>query len=242
MILVKDLVAFAVSRMNIERSAAINQTVAPKVLFTGLWLDFCKELGYAFGDYCEVFNGTDNTSRVRSVPCVALYPCNNASGSWAFLNLKSRLVLHGNEQETSLYPDRLPPTVFVQAIITCLALEACNTAYMLGKINVKGAFIQTEMSGRPVYIQCTRQLKDLILDLYPEYSKYIGKDGVLYCKLLKSLCGCVQASKLWYEKVCMFLERLGYVRVPLCVLQSGRRKGLFTRSVGGWHTTHCRKV
>jgi hypothetical protein len=168
----------------------------------------------AFGDYCEVFNGTDNTSRVRSVPCVALYPCNNASGSWAFLNLKSRLVLHGNEQETSLCPDRLLPTVFVQAIITCLALEACNMAYMLGKIDVKGAFIQTEMSGRSVYIKYTRQLKDLILDLYPEYSKYMGKDGVLYCKLLKALCGCIQASKLWYEKVHKFLERLGYVRVP----------------------------
>jgi len=40
------------------------------VLFTGLRLDFCKELGLAFGDYCEVFDGTDNTSRARSVPCV----------------------------------------------------------------------------------------------------------------------------------------------------------------------------
>jgi hypothetical protein len=87
MILVKDLVAFAVSRINIERSATINQTVAPKVLFTGLRLDFRKELGLAFGDYCEVFDGTDNTSRARSVPCNALYPCNNASGSWTFFNL-----------------------------------------------------------------------------------------------------------------------------------------------------------
>jgi hypothetical protein len=87
MILVKDLVAFAVSKINIERSATINETVAPKVLFTGLRLDFCKELGLAFGDYCDVFDGTNNTSRARSVPCIALYPCNNASGSWAFFNL-----------------------------------------------------------------------------------------------------------------------------------------------------------
>jgi hypothetical protein len=421
--------------MNIERSAAINQTVAPKVLLTGLRLDFRKELGLAFGDYCEVFDGTDNTSRARSVPCIALYPCNNASGAWAFFNLmtrqrirrsqwqkmvttegiigqmnglseevklhedeiaeearnseqareleqqeqekasivrmeeaqpdegpqqgeplgstkateetesedqcpelvaqeedddsdeemdeeeeeeeegeevalrrserikqgvfkptryaaatvklregghnaeeknarikaakmaeikqvfedlkalepvdrgeipegikplgchlftvekfdasgqhekyKSWLVSHGNEQDASLYPDRSSPTVSVHAILTCLALAACNTEYTLGKIDVKGAFIQTEMSGTPVYIKCTRQLRDLIVDLYPEYEKYVGKDGVLYCKLLKALYGCVQASKLWYQKVSKFLESLGYVRgeVDPCVFR-----------------------
>jgi hypothetical protein len=431
-ILVKGLVAYAVSRINIERSAAINQTVAPKVLLTGLRLDFRKELGLAFGDYCEVFDGTDNTSRARSVLCIALYPCNNDSGAWAFFNLmtrqrirrsqwqkmvttegivgqmnglseevrlredgiaeeakhseqarelerqeqerasivrieeaqpdkgpqqgvplgsaeaaeetesedqcpelvaqeedndsdeemdeeeeegeevplrrserikqgvgkptryaaatvklredgrnaeeknarikaakmaeikqvfedlkalepvdkgeipegikplgchlftvekfdasgqhekyKSRLVSHGNERDASLYLDRSSPTVSVHAILTCLGLAACNTEYTLGKIDVKGAFIQTEMSGTPVYIKCTWQLRDLIVDLYPEYEKYVRKDGVLYCKLLKALYGCVQASKLWYQKVSKFLESLGYVRgeVDPCVFR-----------------------
>jgi predicted small secreted protein len=134
---------------------------------------------------------------------------------------KSRLVLHRNEQGTSLYPDRLSPTVIVHAILMCLALATCNTAYTLGKIDVKGAFIQTEMSGTPVYIKCTRQLRDFILDLYPEYDKYVGKDGVLYCKLLKVLYKCVQASKLWYEKVRKFLDGLGYIRgeVNPCVFR-----------------------
>jgi hypothetical protein len=51
----------------------------------------------AFGDYCEVYDGTDNTSRERSVPCIALYPCNNAAGSWAFLNLKSKQRLRRSQ-------------------------------------------------------------------------------------------------------------------------------------------------
>jgi hypothetical protein len=93
MSLVKDLVAFVVSRINMERSAAINLNVAPKVLFTGMKSDFKKEFSLAFGDYCEVYDGTDNTSRERSVLCIALYPCNNAAGSWAFLNLKSKQQL-----------------------------------------------------------------------------------------------------------------------------------------------------
>ena len=46
MVLVKDLVAFAVSRINIRQSATINQTIAPKFFFTGLRLDFWKELGF----------------------------------------------------------------------------------------------------------------------------------------------------------------------------------------------------
>jgi hypothetical protein len=72
---------------------------------------------------------------------------------------KNRLVPHRNKQDTSLYPDRSLPTVSVHAILTFLALAACNTAYSLGKINVKRAFIQTEMSSTPVYIKCTRQLR-----------------------------------------------------------------------------------
>jgi hypothetical protein len=88
--MVKDPVAYVVSPINIERSATINQSMAPKVLFMGMRVDFRKEFGLAFGDYCEVYDGTHNTSRPRRVPCVALYPCNNAAGSWAFMNLKTK--------------------------------------------------------------------------------------------------------------------------------------------------------
>jgi len=95
--LVKDLVAFVVSRINMERSAAINLNVAPKVLFTGMKSDFKNEFSLAFGDYCEVYDRTDNTSKERSVPCIALYSCNNAAGSWAFLNLKSKQRLRRSQ-------------------------------------------------------------------------------------------------------------------------------------------------
>jgi len=53
-------------------------------------VDFCKELSLAFEDYCEVFDGSDNTSKSRSVPCVALYPCSNVTGSWNFYNLLTK--------------------------------------------------------------------------------------------------------------------------------------------------------
>jgi hypothetical protein len=88
--MVKDLVAYAVSRINIRRITAISQNVCLRVLFTGMRVDYRKELSLAFGDYCEVFDGTDNTSKQRSVPCIALYPCCNATGSWVFFSLQSQ--------------------------------------------------------------------------------------------------------------------------------------------------------
>jgi hypothetical protein len=78
------------SRINIERSVAINLNVVPKVLFTGMKSDFKKEFSLAFGDYCEVYDGMDKTLKEQSVPSIVLYPCNNAAGSLAFLNMKSK--------------------------------------------------------------------------------------------------------------------------------------------------------
>jgi hypothetical protein len=421
--LVQDLVAYVVSRLNMRRTTAINHNVAPRVMFTGLKADFRKEMELSFGDYCEVYDGTENTSKSRSIPCVALYPCCNATGSWVFLNLvtkkrvrrsqwkrmmateefivkmkafvevvdetltetnqlsdqigqqeeqpidvtreesaeaeasddpsgdlgeggnnevpalvpqedeesddeaeesedeedsdeaeseqtmrrseriragvkrpdryavhtklrqgkhnsdaindsieaaereeiklvfeelkavevvrkedipvgipafnshlftiekfkadgshdkyKSRLVAHGNEQDDTLYPDRASPTAQLHSIMACLAIAACNEKCSVGKLDVKGAFIQTEMTGTPVYIKCAGKLKNVILRTYPKLADYVSKDGVLHCKLLKALYGCVQASKLWYLKLSQFLEREGYQKceVDPCIFR-----------------------
>jgi hypothetical protein len=424
--LVQDLVAYVVSRMNLRRTTAINHNVAPRVMFTGLKADFWKEMEMSFGDYCEVYDGTENTSKSRSIPCVALYPCSNATGSWVFLNLvtkkrvrrsqwkkmmateefitkmkafvevvddaltetkeiddqigqqedrpvaeeteetvderaeqepsdypveehnnevpalvpqedeesddeaeesdsveksdddeeeendnrvhcsdhiragiirpdryaihtklrqgkrnsetvndsieeaereeiklvfeelkavevvakekiptgipafnshlftiekfnadglhdkyKSKLVAHGNEQDTKLYPDSASSTVQLHSIMMCLAVAACNEKCSVGKLDVKGAFIQTEMTGVPVYIKCAGRLKHVILRTYPKLKDYVSKDGVLYCKLLKALYGCVQASKLWYLKLSKFLESEGYKKceVDPCIFR-----------------------
>jgi hypothetical protein len=92
---VKDLMMYCVSRLNLRRTLALDGTVCPKVLFTGLKPNYRKELSLAFGDYVEVYTGTDNTSRERSVPCIALYPVGNATGTWQFWNLHTkRYVRH----------------------------------------------------------------------------------------------------------------------------------------------------
>jgi hypothetical protein len=90
---VKDLVAYTVSRINLRRTSALHGTLSPRVLFTGCKPSYKKELSLAFGDYVEVHAGTTNTSKERSVPCIALYPCANASGTWNFWSLSSKQYL-----------------------------------------------------------------------------------------------------------------------------------------------------
>ncbi len=60
-----------------------------------------------------------------------------------------------------------------------------------------------------MYIKCIGTLKQEVLDIYTEYQKYVGEVGVQYCKLKKVLYSCVQASKLWYEKLKRFYWHWG---------------------------------
>jgi hypothetical protein len=88
--LVEDLVSYATSRLNIRQTTALAENICPRVLFTGIPVDYRKELRFAFGDYVEAYEGTTNTSRVRSTACIALYPAGNSIGSWVLWKIDTR--------------------------------------------------------------------------------------------------------------------------------------------------------
>ena len=98
---IQDLVAYAVSRTNIRRTAASVDSVAPRVAMTGRKIRASRELALAFGDYCEVPDpkvvGVSQKSRQATVnrtnSCIALYPISNEVGSWQFLNLESNATV-----------------------------------------------------------------------------------------------------------------------------------------------------
>jgi hypothetical protein len=131
------------------------------------------------------------------------------------------MVANGDEQDPQLYPDRSSPTVALHSIFACLAVAAYTRQYTIAKIDVKGAFIQTEMEGPPVFIRCNKKLTRLIVKLLLGIKKYEQKDGTLFCRLLKALYGCVQASKLWFKKLSKFLQAEGYEPSPKdpCVMR-----------------------
>ena len=119
---------------------------------------------------------------------------------------KSRLVFDGSEQEAELFLDKSSPTAALHSLMVRLSLAAQKGFKKFGKIDVKGAIIQTEMEGPSVFIQCDKNLSSLIVDVLPGIKKFVTKRGTLYCQLLKAWYGCVQASKLWYNKLTRFLR------------------------------------
>ncbi len=62
----------------------LTYVVLQHFLFTGLCMNYKKEFSLSFGDYAEVYDGTDNMAHSCHAPCIALYQCNNMTGSWTF--------------------------------------------------------------------------------------------------------------------------------------------------------------
>jgi hypothetical protein len=92
---IKDLVTYAVSRINMRSTKALTDEASPRVRLTGFRPDFKHEFGLAFGDYAEVFDPkaaerSNDVTVARTEPCIALYPSANQNGSWVFFNLSTK--------------------------------------------------------------------------------------------------------------------------------------------------------
>ncbi len=72
-----------------------------------------------------------------------------------------------------------------------------------------------------------KKLTKMILEFLPELQKFVTKEGMIYTKLMKALYGCIQSSRLWFERLTKVLRREGYVHCPTdpCV----KRKVVSTR-------------
>jgi hypothetical protein len=45
----------------------------------GMKIKFKKETELVFGDYADVYDGTDNMSCSHMIPCIAFFPCGNST-------------------------------------------------------------------------------------------------------------------------------------------------------------------
>jgi hypothetical protein len=131
-----------------------------------------------------------------------------------FDKIKARLVANGAQQNRELYPNKSSPTASMHAIFTCFAIVAYKGNYDVAKIDVKGAYIQTEITGSPIYMKMDKRLTSIILSILPSLQAYVTPEGTLYTKLLKALYGCVQSGQLWYTKIAKVLRREGYISTP----------------------------
>jgi hypothetical protein len=125
--------------------------------------------------------------------------------------MKARLVSHGNYQNKNDFPDRSSPTVAIYSVLMVLVVYAGRLDYFeICKIDVKGAFVQTPMEGELIYMKIGKSLASRIIELYPEYSRFVDDKGNLYTEMLKAMYGCVQASLLWHRLLVKVLKELGF--------------------------------
>jgi hypothetical protein len=81
-------VKYATTRINARRSKASCNNAAPKVALTGRKIDYSKEFGLTFGDYCEVYDLAFDDRMHRSPPgkqfdrvLALLQPCYREGGA-----------------------------------------------------------------------------------------------------------------------------------------------------------------
>ena len=95
LILVRWLVYYCVSRINMMSSHQHFNLTSPKENFTGKKVDFKRDLRLSFGDYEHVHEdrAITNTSKVRTEEAIFLFPLSNYAGSDQFLKLETGKVV-----------------------------------------------------------------------------------------------------------------------------------------------------
>ncbi len=131
-----------------------------------------------------------------------------------FDKIKAQLVANGVQQKKDLYPNKSLPTANINAIFTCFAIVAYIGQYSVAKIDVKGVYIQTKITGSPIYMKLDKKLTSSVISILPDLQQYITAEGTLYTRLLKALYGCVQSGQLWYTKIKNILIQEKYMPMP----------------------------
>jgi hypothetical protein len=84
----------------------------------------------------------------------------------------------------------------------------------MAKIDVKSAYIQTQITGSPIYMKMDKCLTTVVISIQAKLQPYVTPNGTLYTKLLKALYGCIQSVQLWYAKIAKVLCCEGYTPMP----------------------------
>ena len=88
------------------------------------------------------------------------------SATGEYEKTKARFIAEGGGQDAKLYPDKLSPTLATHILWFVLAMYAGLSGYLMSKVDVKGAFLETHMEGAPVYMRVRRNIVTYLLAMY----------------------------------------------------------------------------
>jgi Reverse transcriptase (RNA-dependent DNA polymerase) len=146
-----------------------------------------------------------------------------------FDKMKARLVADGRDQDPEMFPNKSSPTVPIQSILVFLGIIVTWNWRNIIKTDIKGAYVQTSMSGDPVYIRINPKITKQIVQLFPKYGKFVDDRGYMYTVMKKAMYGCIQASAMWFNLLTKVLREFGYEHCPTdrCVMRKVKRNKIF---------------
>jgi hypothetical protein len=100
-----------------------------------------------------------------------------ADGS--FDKVKESLVVDGRDQDAELFPNKLSPTVAIHSVFAVLALACQKSWHVVAKIDIKGAYVQSPMSGPPIPMKLDPRITRMAKEMYPEFNEFIWHDNCL---------------------------------------------------------------
>ena len=141
--------------------------------------------------------------------------------------LKARMVAGGHRQERRFYDVNrtASPTVSTQSLVSVLNTAACEGRKMM-TLDIKQAFLEADID-EEIYMIVNKDTAREMIKINPSYKESVMSDGKILVKLNKALYGCVQSSKLWYDRISKWLHSKGFVSNPAdkCVFNRVERNG-----------------
>ncbi len=94
-----------------------------------------------------------------------LFLVNKYLANGDFDKVKARLVADGRDQDHEMYPDKLSLTVAIHSVFTVLGLACQKRWRIVVKIDIKGAFVQTPMTGHQIFMKLDPKITKYVRDL-----------------------------------------------------------------------------
>ena len=141
--------------------------------------------------------------------------------------LKARMVAGGHRQERRFYDvgRTASPTVSTQSLMSVLNIAACEGRKMM-TLDIKQAFLEADID-EEIYMIVNKDTAKEMVKINPSYKDNVMSDGKILVKLNKALYGCVQSSKLWYDRISKWLLSKGFISNPAdkCIFNRVERNG-----------------
>jgi len=207
--LLKYLVMFCISRVTMVVSSRweTGTTESPREMFTNRMLDYKRDLRDCFEDYQQAWtpNHKANSMHSRTNGCIALMPTGNVQGTVRCFQLHHGAIV--NRDNFTI----IPISDHVSAHLNDLAARDKRP-------------IHPDMSKSEVHMLLDMCHAEILCALDPSYKEYICGGGMIVVRLNKTLHGCTESARLWYEHISQTLiKKIGFCmnRKDACVFIKG---------------------